>query len=64
MIWSICQQNKPPKKFKIFEQIAKWNENHLNTDIQVNILSVAHPQLNPIEMLWNWLKTDVVKKKM
>ena len=32
---------------------------YLNTDIVVNLLPVAHPQLNPIEMLWNWIKTYV-----
>ena len=57
-LWVICHDNKPVKKYKIHEWMKTWNGNH-GTDIKVNILPIAHPQLNPIEMLWGWIKRDV-----
>jgi len=57
-IWSICHTNRPAKKFKIFDIINEYNRNN-NTDIKINMLPVAHPVLNPIELLWNWIKTHV-----
>jgi hypothetical protein len=55
---AIARENKPVVRFQLFDWIKSWNEDH-NTDIVVNLLPVAHPQLNPIEMLWNWIKTYV-----
>lgn len=46
------------KKFQLPEWVDAYNKKN-NTDIRVNYLPVAHPQLNPIEMLWNWLKSYV-----
>jgi len=56
----LCQDRKPTPKHLIFEWLRAWNAEH-DTDIQVNILPVAHPRLNAIEMMWNWLKTHVAK---
>ena len=57
-IWALCQERKPLRKYKIMEWLQEWNELH-DTDIIVNILPIAHPQLNPIELIWNWIKTYV-----
>ncbi len=57
-IFWLCQTTIPPKKFKIFEWIKEWNA--LNkTDIKVNFLPIAHPQLNPIELIWSQIKSYV-----
>jgi hypothetical protein len=57
-VYAICQDNKPKKMFALFDWIKDWNESY-NTDIQINILPIAHPELNPIEIIWCWLKTWV-----
>jgi len=49
----------PPKRYKVFDWIADWNSSY-ETDIRINILPIAHPQLNLIEQIWNWTK-DYVK---
>lgn len=59
-LYAECQAMKPPKKFKIYDWLDKWNGDHA-TDIKVLFLPVAHPQLNPIEMMWSWLKEHVKK---
>jgi hypothetical protein len=58
LLLAIARENKPIVRFKLFDWIKRWNEEH-NSDIVVNLLPVAHPQLNPIEMIWNWIKTYV-----
>lgn len=60
-VWAFCYERKPKKKFLLPEWVDAYNKAN-NKDIRVNYLPVAHPQLNPIEMLWNWLKTDVAAK--
>ena len=57
-LWTLCQYNKPSKQYKIMEWINDWNSAR-GTDIVVNILPVAHPQLNPIELVWSWIKSHV-----
>ena len=55
---ALAEKYKPQKKYKIFEWVKQWN-GEKGTDIQVNVLPIAHPQLNPIEMVWCWLKSYV-----
>jgi transposase len=38
-------------------------EFELWTDIKVNILPIARPQLSPIELIWNWTKVYVKSNK-
>ena len=57
-IFAIAHANPPQVRWLIFDWLAEWNTKH-NTDIKLNALPVAHPTLNPIEMLWNWLKRHV-----
>ena len=57
-LWVLCQANKPEKQIKLFDWLHDWNEAH-GTDIRLNILPIAHPQLNPIELVWNWVETHV-----
>jgi len=59
-IFWLCRDAISPKKFKIFEWVKNWNAEH-GTDIRVNFLPIAHPQLNPIELMWNQIKTYVKK---
>ncbi len=59
-IWAICQLNKPKKEFMLSLWVAAWIREH-NVDIKVLYLPVAHPQLNPIELMWNWLKSYVAR---
>lgn len=58
LLYEMCRQRKPPKQFLLLDWVTLWNATH-GTDIRVNYLPVAHPQLNPIEMMWNWLKSYV-----
>ena len=55
---ALAQDNKPEKRFLVFDWVKTWNEEN-NTDIRLNVLPIAHPELNPIEMVWCWLKTWV-----
>jgi len=57
-LWALCTINKPAKKYLIHQWLQAWNDEH-GTDIRLNTLPVAHPQLNPIEMVWSWIKTHV-----
>lgn len=51
----LCTLAKPAPVYKIHEWLKKWNSDH-ETDIRLNLLPVAHPQLNPIELAWAQLK--------
>jgi transposase len=57
-LWALCQIHRPANRFKVYDWIADWNSSH-GTDIRINILPVAHPQLNPVELIWNWIKVYV-----
>ncbi len=46
------------KNYLIFEWLQEFNTAH-GSDIKINILPIAHPQLNPIELLWGWTKRYV-----
>ena len=54
----LCREVRPPKRMKIEDLIIDWNTNN-NTDIRFLILPIAIPQLNPIEMVWSWIKNYV-----
>lgn len=58
LLLQIAKKYKPAKKYKVFDVLQNWN-NTKNTDIKINILPIAHPQLNPIELIWNWIKRYV-----
>jgi hypothetical protein len=57
-LWAMCQIHRPVKRFKVYDWIADWNSSY-GTDIRINTLPVVHPQLNPIELIWNWTKVYV-----
>lgn len=51
---------KPAPKYRVHEWVAEFNAEN-NTDIKLLILPVAHPILNPIELLWGDVKCFVRK---
>lgn len=57
-LFTLCDARKPRKKYLVHEWLREWNASH-GTDIRLNILPVAHPTLNPIEMIWNFIKSYV-----
>lgn len=59
-IFAICAANKPPIRYQLFDWVDAWNASH-GTDLRINLLPVAHPQLNPIELMWSWLKGYVAR---
>ena len=52
----ICKENAPKPKFVISEVAKKHG-------VKILFLPVAHPELNPIELVWARLK-DFIRKKM
>ena len=51
---------KPKKMYLVFDWVADWNASK-GTDIKINVLPAAHPTLNPIELVWCWLKGYVAR---
>ena len=49
---------KPKPQYMVNAWARKWNELH-GTDIVVHLLPVAHPILNPIELMWGQIKQFV-----
>lgn len=58
MLWCMIDKVKPVPKLKITEIIEKFNEQHMKT-INYLILPIAHPILNPIEVMWAGVKKYV-----
>lgn len=54
---AICKRNKPKPKYVISEIAAKFK-------VKILILPVAHPELNPIELIWSQLKQHLKKKNV
>jgi len=52
---AICKKHEPKPKYEIVEMAKKHN-------LKILYLPVAHPELNPIEMIWAMLKEEVKKK--
>ena len=52
---AMCSKHKPKPIYKISEMAKKHK-------IKILFLPVAHPELNPIEMIWAMLK-EFLKKK-
>lgn len=61
MLLSIAKDMAPPKVMRVTKTLNQWNIDH-NTDIKILLLPIAHPQLNPIELVWSWVKTEVAKR--
>ena len=61
MLLNIAKDMAPPKVMRVTETLNQWNTEH-NTDIKILLLPIAHPQLNPIELVWSWVKTEVAKR--
>ena len=59
-IWALCKGVYKQKTYLIQGWLREWNNVH-DSDIKLNILPVAHPQLNAIEQIWGWLKAYVAK---
>jgi transposase len=57
----IAREMAPDKVMRITETVNEWNAMH-NSDIRTLLLPVAHPQLNPIELVWSWVKVEVAKR--
>jgi transposase len=61
MLLHIARELAPTKVMKITETVNKYNTEN-NTDIRILLLPIAHPQLNPIELVWSWVKVEVAKR--
>ena len=54
---NLARENKPNPKF-IVQEIAK------KYGVEILILPVAHPELNPIEMVWSEIKRKCAQKNL
>jgi len=54
-LWELVKKNKIPPRYKV----VKLVESFPNTDVTVIFLPVHHPELNPIELMWNQIKSYV-----
>jgi len=53
-IGQICKQNKPKPEYEVSVAAREF-------DCEILLLPVGHPELNPIEMVWAYVKTYVSK---
>jgi transposase len=60
-LYRIAREVAPPKQLRLQVTVNRWNERN-QTDIKILLLPIAHPQLNPIEMVWSWVKVEVGKR--
>ena len=51
----MCSKHKPKPRYEVVE-LAKKHK------MKILYLPVAHPELNPIEMIWSMMK-DYIKKR-
>ena len=56
---SYARTVKPTRKYQVEEIADKFTEEMFN--IKINFLPVAHPELNPIELVWGTIKRAVAK---
>lgn len=61
VLLDIARRLAPPKIMKVAETVTRYNEEN-NKDIRILFLPDAHPTLNPIEMVWSWVKVEVAKR--
>ena len=54
---NFCKQNKPKPKYMISKIAEKYN-------VKILFLPVAHPELNPIELVWSMLKKYIKEKNV
>ena len=54
----ISSQNRPEGRYEVVRIIERFNLVE-QTDVRVLVLPVAHPQLNPIELVWSDVKRYV-----
>ena len=54
-LWTVVQENRIIPRYKVVDLVEKYPR----TDIKVIILPVHHPELNPIELMWNQIKYHV-----
>jgi hypothetical protein len=57
-LFEICYNNKPIPKYVVWENMKECNKIN-NTDLKLLMLPVAHPELNPIELMWSGIKKHV-----
>lgn len=57
-LYALAQSMKPRPQYMVHEWAKRFNVEH-GTNITVLILPVAHPALNPIELIWTQLKQFV-----
>jgi len=57
-LYALAQELKPQPQYLIHEWTKACNEAH-GSDVTVLVLPVAHPILNPIELMWSQLKKYV-----
>lgn len=53
-IANLCKQHKPEPRYEVVELAKKF-------DYLVLYLPVGHPELNPIELVWAYMKPYVAK---
>ncbi len=52
----------PPPKYKVQQLADKFSLP--NFDIKILFLPVSHPELNPMEMIWSYVKRKVGKNNL
>jgi hypothetical protein len=61
MLYAMCRDRDPKPRYQIQKWFDDYNIENPGRDLKVLMLPVAHPTLNPIEMMWNRIKTWVRK---
>ena len=57
-MWALATELRPKPQYLVHTWAKRFNEEH-GTNVTVLILPVAHPVLNPIELIWTQLKQYV-----
>jgi hypothetical protein len=63
MMATLARDLTPKPQYMVHEWVKTFNAQH-NRDIKVLLLPVAHPMLNPIEMMWSQIKQYVRKNNV
>lgn len=57
-LWALAQEMRPKPQYLVHRWCAEFNVAH-SSDIKVLLLPVAHPILNPVEVMWSQVKRYV-----
>ena len=57
-MWALAQDMRPKPQYLVHRWCEEFNRTH-SADIKVLLLPVAHPILNPVELMWSQIKRFV-----